>query len=833
MPIQLFVSKTLRILSLLGTVTFGLYGCNDVSNAPAPTVPPSADSQLSQLTVTPGTLVPTFALTTNNYTVDVTSDITSVTVTALTQHSGASASINQSKATTSQANQSVPLGEPGSGTPIPIVVTAPNGTQNTYVVTVNRAALTGNNSLQSLTISPGTLSPAFDENTLSYSDDVATTAANVTVTATLQDTHATMTINGQPTNPGQARIIPLGTPGSSTQVEIAVTAQNGTVKTYSVTVNKSGGSNNLQGLTISPGTLTPAFAPNTLNYSDEVASNVTNVSVIPTLVDTNATVTVNGQATNSGEASTVSLGVAGSSTTIFIVVTAPSGAQKTYILTVNRAALGGNNNLQSLTVTSGTLAPAFNANTTNYSVNVASGVTSVTVTAQAQDADATVNINGQGTTSRSVTLGGAGSSTPISIVVTAPNGSQKTYLVTVNRAALGGNNNLQNLTVSPGTLAPAFNANTTNYEVDVASGVTSVTVTAQAQDNGATVSINGQSTTNRSVTLGGAGSSTPISIVVTAPNGSQKTYFVTVNRAALGGNNNLQSLTVSPGTLDPAFNTNTTSYSVDVASGVNSVTVTPTLQDTSASMMVNGQGTSSGQARIITLNGPGSSTTISIVVTAPNGSQKTYFVTVNRAALGGNNNLQNLTVSPGTLNPAFNTNTTSYSVDVASNVGNITVTATLQDTNASMTINGQGTSSGQARSISLQPAGSNTTITIIVTAPNGISNPYTITVNRAMPGTSADLSSLTASAGQLQPSFNAATLNYTVAAPLLTLSTTITATLADSNATLTINGSSATSGVASPNILLIPLLNPPINIVVTAQDGVTKKTYTVTITVGP
>src|ERR1043165_837732 len=89
------------------------------------------------------------------------------------------------------------------------------------------------------------------------------------------------------------------------------------------------------------------------------------------------------------------------------------------------------------------------------------------------------------------------------------------------------NANLSNLTVSPGALQPAFSGNLTNYTVDVASSVPSVTVTAHAQDATATVSINGQKTTSRSVTLGAEGSSTPISVVVTAQNGSQNTYSVT------------------------------------------------------------------------------------------------------------------------------------------------------------------------------------------------------------------------------------------------------------------------------------------------------------------
>lgn len=109
----------------------------------------------------------------------------------------------------------------------------------------------------------------------------------------------------------------------------------------------------------------------------------------------------------------------------------------------------------------------------------------------------------------------------------------------------------------------------------------------------------------------------------------------------------LATLTVDSGTLQPAFSSDVTNYTVDVASNVASVTVTATPQNANASMKINGQTTASGQAQTITLGGPNSSTPIPIVVTAVNGSQNTYIVTVNQAALGGDNNLSALTESPG------------------------------------------------------------------------------------------------------------------------------------------------------------------------------------------
>jgi hypothetical protein len=248
-----------------------------------------------------------------------------------------------------------------------------------------------------------------------------------------------------------------------------------------------------------------------------------------------------------------------------------------------------------------------------------------------------MTVNGQAATSGqavTIPLNGAGSNTLINILVTAQNGSQKNYTVTVSRAALGSNNNLSGLAISPGTLNPTFRADRVAYTVNVGSAIGSLTVTATVQDAGASLTMNGQGATSgqpRTIPLGPAGTTTEINVVVIAANGNPKTYQIDVIREALGGNNNLLGLTVSPGSLDPAFNASTTGYTVNVGSAVTTVTVTATLQDTAAGMTINGQGTSSGEARNITLGAEGSTTNVAIVVTAPNGSQKSYGVTINRA----------------------------------------------------------------------------------------------------------------------------------------------------------------------------------------------------------
>jgi gliding motility-associated-like protein len=94
----------------------------------------------------------------------------------------------------------------------------------------------------------------------------------------------------------------------------------------------------------------------------------------------------------------------------------------------------------------------------------------------------------------------------------------------------------------------------------------------------------------------------------------------------------------------------------------------------------------------------------------------------------------------------------------------------------------------------------------------------------------ADLASLTISSGTLTPGFASGTTAYTDAVTNATTTVTVTPTFSDPNATqITVNTVGVTSGTASQNINLSVGTNP-IAVKVTAFDGVTTKTYNITVT---
>jgi len=88
------------------------------------------------------------------------------------------------------------------------------------------------------------------------------------------------------------------------------------------------------------------------------------------------------------------------------------------------------------------------------------------------------------------------------------------------------NANLSSLTVSSGTLAPNFNPSTTNYTVNVANAVSTITITGVTQDPSATVAGN---ITNAAINVG----DNNFTIKVTAVDGTIKDYNVNVIRATL------------------------------------------------------------------------------------------------------------------------------------------------------------------------------------------------------------------------------------------------------------------------------------------------------------
>jgi autotransporter-associated beta strand protein len=205
------------------------------------------------------------------------------------------------------------------------------------------------------------------------------------------------------------------------------------------------------------------------------------------------------------------------------------------------------------------------------------------------------------------------------------------------------------------------------------------------------------------------------------------------------------------------------------------------------------------------------------------------FVT---SRVGANAYLDYLLPSVGSLVPAFSAVTTNYTDTVNYAVSSIALTPYAADTNATIKVNGTVVVSGAPSSAISLSVGTTNIKTVVVSLDLSSTNTYVVAVTRTPASTNAFLADLVPGVGALSPAFASNTLSYAISVPYATSNMTVTPTAAEAAATITVNGVGVASGASSGSIAL-NVGNTIITTVVTAQNGTTVKTYTVTVTRNP
>ena len=182
--------------------------------------------------------------------------------------------------------------------------------------------------------------------------------------------------------------------------------------------------------------------------------------------------------------------------------------------------LSGNANLASLSVSNAAISPAFSAGTTYYSASVPFSTAYLDIYAAAEHPAASVSISNNSLA--------ANGTTDVYITVTAENGATKSYVISTYREkdpnyVESSVNTLNSLGVEGFLLSPVFTPEKQNYAIYVPYETETVTITAEKTDSLSSVSIP-------------AAEALPVGeslhkIVVTAENGAERVYTVTVFRA--------------------------------------------------------------------------------------------------------------------------------------------------------------------------------------------------------------------------------------------------------------------------------------------------------------
>ncbi|MBQ7136762.1 MAG: cadherin-like beta sandwich domain-containing protein [Bacilli bacterium] len=344
------------------------------------------------------------------------------------------------------------------------------------------------------------------------------------------------------------------------------------------------------------------------------------------------------------------------------------------------------NSLSSLSVSGANI--NFNSNQTTYSINVDSS--SIQVSAIATDSKAT--ITGIGT--HQLNYG----NNVINVIVTAEDGSQKTYTINVNRKdTRSSNNNLKSLSLSSGKIS--FNKSTTTYSVNVDSNISNIKISATLDDAKASF-VDGYGP--RTVDL--AYGNNKIYIKVKSENQIEKTYTINITRKDdRSNNNNLKSITLSDGKID--FSKGNTKYTVNVPYEIEKFKISAASEDKKAVIEIIGE-----ENLIVGEN------SYIIKVTAENGDVKEYHITVIRdekITVTSSNKASNIEVEGYDID--FDPD--KYSYDIDTNDKKLKIKVSLQDENATFKIVGN------------KNLEDGNIISIVVTDEEGNSNIYKITIH--------------------------------------------------------------------------------------------------------
>ncbi|WP_105617288.1 leucine-rich repeat protein [Vallitalea okinawensis] len=388
--------------------------------------------------------------------------------------------------------------------------------------------------------------------------------------------------------------------------------------------------------------------------------------------------------------------------------------------------------LSNLALNSGSLSPVFDSTKTDYSVEVNYAISAIKITPTANNPNATVAVEGNEVISgEAVELPLSVGVNELIIVVTAEDGSTtiETKIIITRTGSYDAT--LASIELSAGTLSPVFSSDKMEYTVDVTYETSSIEITPTTSDLNATVTVEGNEVTNEEVTeVPLSVGTTVINIVVTSEDRSSTLETILIVTRAGSSDAGLSDLVINPGTLNPVFDSNTTSYFANVDNSISSINISPKAShSTGAIITVEGIELASGNTTEVPLSVGANE--INIVVTAEDGMTTTQTILMVTRAANSDAILNDLAISPGTLNPVFDSAITNYSVSVTYNTNSIEITPTVNhSTGAMVTVEGNQVTNGEAVQVPLS-VGINE-INIVVTAEDGISKAETIiTVTRA------------------------------------------------------------------------------------------------------
>lgn len=473
--------------------------------------------------------------------------------------------------------------------------------------------------------------------------------------------------------------LPLG----KTDTTISVTAQDGHVNTYSVSIFRNESDENRLKSLIIMGEDVPGFDPDVLVQSFNVDSQAINPGVNGETMHPNAKIRISGNYRKFVPGPNI----------VFIRVTAQDGTDRSYTFTFHKG-LSSDSKLANVEANLFDPKPTFDPDTLVYNFDIPFTQERLVITAD--PAMITSKVTGPGTFTLKSGLN------VFKFVVTAEDYSTTTYTYNVTMDQ-NSNPKLMELNIPEGTFDPEFDPNHTSYKINVPNTSNKINIDAIPEYILTKVSGDGEHSLNVGDNF--------ININTEAEDGTRMVYELQITRDA-SDNADLKHLIVHEGALSRPFNAGVLSYIVNVPAGTTEVTVEGITDHPEAVYEVFGHTNLSATLP----------NTVTVRVTPENqGEVKDYTLIVNvQEEANQDIDLLSLDTTPKGIEPNFFPSTQLYRMIVENEVTSINVQALAKE---GIPITGNGNHNLKV--------GVNV-IVITTTANNGVTKDYQIEVTRKL-----------------------------------------------------------------------------------------------------
>ena len=655
-----------------------------------------------------------------------------------------------------------------------LTVRAEDESTREYIVIVEREK-SSNNLLTDIIPSSGTLEPLFDYTKTDYVLNLDSSVSVLSFEAYTEDPGAI--VSGT-----EIGIVP---DGISTRI-ITVKAENGDIKTYTITINKERTDNALLSELSVTGydfvdefgnkvTFDPANTEYTINVPND-KKILQSSEVIAIAADPNSKIS---KGTN------LMLSTTGDNK-YTVIVTAPDGFTKQiYTISVKKA-LSNNADLNDLKVNIGSLQPGFNPTVTEYVWLIPKNVvlTKDNVIVVTSDPNATVN------KTETLTYTKDGDNTFIVQVVSEDGTTSSTFKLKLE-LDLSNDATLKELNVDKGYYKPSFDPETHTYDVFEYEDETEIEITAiPSSETSIVLSGDGIITLDSDVTQ--------TTIIVTAEDGITEEYTINIHRNILkdeglkdlylnGLDNELSEdderyddkLCIDDKCiLNPTFNTDVINYSIKVPYEYTNLDVLAKTMNNQQTVKIKVDDKYIEDYKL-----PLGKTNVTIeVYDGMNKLTRTYNLEVERCK-SNNTYLKELNISHNNktydLYPDFNKKIQEYTIYIEKDIEEVDINAVPEDTNSLATPNGY----------NYLTEGENDA-TVIVSAPDGSERMYIIHIIKSGDENSY-IKNITVSTGifwDLTPKFRSTVYEYTTTVSSTSNKATIEAIPVDPTTVITGTG---------------------------------------------